>query len=78
MLFLCRAAAAAPAGGTLPATHPCLGSFPGAGNDTEGRAGRCWLGGGSQEERVSGEICRDNEGFEEQEQSGDTGLAALW
>lgn len=76
MLFLCRAAAAAPAGGTLPAAHPCLGSFPGAGNDTEGRARRCWLG-GILEEQVSGGICWDNEGFGEQEQSGDPGLAAL-
>lgn len=34
--------------------------------------------GGIGEEQVSGEICWDNEGFEEQEQSGDAGLAVLW
>lgn len=34
--------------------------------------------GGIGEEPVSGEICWDIEGFEEQEQSGDAGLAALW
>lgn len=40
--------------------------------------GGAGLGRGIWQEQVSGEICWGKERFEEQEESGGTGLAALW